>query len=327
MNRKTHLNKIAALLKDGKRFLLATHKDPDGDGLGSMLALGQALLNAHKEVVFVTEAPVPPPFDLLQGAENIVQEFEPSKRFDGVLVLDCGDKERLGGLQRLIEERRPLINIDHHETNDFFGDLNLVETKVSSTAEMVLALIRSAGLPMSHAVAENLFVAIQTDTGSFRYENTTSKCLRIAAEMLDFGVKPWEVSRRVMDSYSVSRLTLLRMALGAMEFHHHGKIGVMTISSELFEKSNARQEDSEKFVDYPRYVNGVEIAVLIRQTGVDEYKFSLRSNNHANVARLALKFGGGGHARAAGFEAHGSIGDLKTHFLEEAARLLDGSNN
>jgi phosphoesterase RecJ-like protein len=318
------LNEIAGILKDKRTFLLATHIDPDADGIGSMLALGLAFIHAEKEVVLFTKEPVPSPINSLKGSDRIVHSRDSTKDFDAVVVLDCADRNRVSGFKDCLEGLKPLINIDHHETNSHFGDLNLVDTGSSSTGELVFHLIKLAGLPISFDVAENLFAAIQTDTGSFRYNNTTPECLNIAAELMSYGVKPWALSRRIMDGYGRSRLRLLEMALGTARFYHEGKVGIMMVTREMFEKARAERVDSERFVDYPRYVLGVEIAALIRQTGENEYKFSMRSNGDVNVARLASRFGGGGHSRAAGFECQGSIEVLKEKFLLEAAQFLDG---
>ena len=326
-NSWTSLNRIVSTLRDGKSFILTTHIDPDVDGIGSMLALGRALLDANKDVVLLTEAPVFPPYNRLRGADRIVQCLDSERAFDGVVVLDCAEIERLGGFWAKFESQKPLINIDHHESNNFFGHLNLVDINSSSTGELVFKVIKLGGFPVAHDVAENIFAAIQADTGSFRYDNTTPTSLKIAAEMMECGANPWELYREVMDGYGLSRLKLLEMALSTIEFHHAGKIGIMTLFLEMFVKAGASPVDSEGFVDYPRFVSGVEIAVLIRQIGKNHYKFSLRSNSRVNVAQLAARFGGGGHAKAAGIEYHGTIGVLKEDFLKEAVRFLDGTPN
>jgi len=326
MDQSKPLNEVALVLKRGRSFLLATHKDPDVDAIGSVLALGIALQNAKKDVVLFTEKPLERPFSLLRGAERIVNHFDPKKKFDGALILDCAGFARIGGYETYIRGRNPLINIDHHETNEYFGDLNLVDPAGSSTGELVYDLITEAGLPIDHEVAGSIFAAIQTDTGSFRYENTTQKSFEIAAKMMGYDVKPWELSRKVMDEHSLGRLKLLQLALGSIELMHGGKIGVMTITSEMFREAQADQVDCERFVDYPRFLSGVEIAVLVRETTEDEYKFSLRSNGKANVAHLASRFEGGGHRGAAGFERHGCLKILKQEFLKEAIRFLDGTS-
>ena len=324
-NSRASLNRIVSTLRDGKSFLLTTHMDPDVDGIGSMLALGRALHDANKDVVLLTEKPVLPPYNRLRGADRIVQCLDSEIEFDAVVVLDCAQIERLGGSGANLEGQKQLINIDHHESNDFFGHLNLVDIKSSSTGELVFKVIKLGDYPVTRDVAENLFAAIQADTGSFRYENTTPTSFKIAAEMMECGANPWELSRELMDGYGLSRLRLLEMALSTIEFHHAGKIGIMSLFLDMFAKAEAGPVDSESFVDYPRFVSGVEIAVLIRQTGEKNYKFSLRSNSRVNVAHLAARFGGGGHAKAAGIECHGSIEVLKENFLKEAVRFLDGT--
>ncbi|MBC8179412.1 MAG: bifunctional oligoribonuclease/PAP phosphatase NrnA [Desulfobacteraceae bacterium] len=321
----TSLGKISAVLSEGKRFLLMTHKDPDGDGIGSMLALGKSLSDAGKEVSILAQNPIPPPLNLLKGADKIVNILDVDGDFDAAVALDCAERSRLGEFENHLENFRLVINIDHHETNESFGDLNLVEPESSSTGELVYRLLEEAGLPMGSDVAGNIFAAIQTDTGSFRYSNTTAEALRIAAALLELGADPWEISKQVMNSHSLPRLKLLEMALRTIEFHHEKKIAIMILSQGMFKKAGAQQSDSERFVDYPRFIFGVELGVLIREIDENECKFSLRSNSWLNVARLASRFGGGGHVRAAGFRFQGSLKDVKNDFLKEAGRFLDGT--
>jgi bifunctional oligoribonuclease and PAP phosphatase NrnA len=318
---------IAETLRIGIRFLITTHIDPDADGIGSMLGLGGSLMNQGKEVVMLTHEPVPAPLSFLPGADEIVQSFAKDDHFDAVLVLDCGDAERLGPHQDIVERQEKLICIDHHKTNEFFGDINLVDRESSSTGELVFQLIKLADFPIGIQVAKNLFAAIQTDTGSFRYENASANAFRIAAELVDLGAKPWEISRIVLEGYSLSRLKLLQKTLETLEFYQEGKIGMMTISSGMFDEAEARPIDSERFVDYPRFVSGVELSVLIKQMKDNGYKFSLRSNSHVDVAELAAHFGGGGHARAAGFESKGPLDILKRDFLKEAVQFFDGTSS
>ncbi len=321
----TSVGRIAAVLAEEKRFLLMTHKDPDVDGIGSMLALGKSLCDAGKEVALLTEAPILPPLNLLKGTDRIVNSLDHDGDFDVAVTLDCAEKGRLGDAEGHLKRYRHVINIDHHETNDFFGTLNLVAPESSSTGELVFRLIEAAALPMGPDVAENIFAAIQGDTGSFRYSNTTPEALRMAADLMERGASPWDISRKVMDSYSLPRLKLLEMALSTIEFHHEGQIAMMTLFQDMFQKAGAQPVDSERFVDYPRFVFGVELGVLIRETGENDCKFSLRSNSRLNAARLASRFGGGGHVRAAGFEHRGPVQPIKNDFLREAGRFLDGT--
>ncbi|HEN20711.1 MAG TPA: bifunctional oligoribonuclease/PAP phosphatase NrnA [Desulfobacteraceae bacterium] len=321
---ETTLKEVALFLEKGKRFIIMTHKDSDPDGIGSMLALGRALDNGGKEALLVSDEPLHAPVSLLKGAEKIVQDVESGLYFDGVIVMDSGEIKRVGGPLSYLEGPLPVINIDHHESNSLFGDFNLVDSRRSSTSELVFEVIGAAGLRIDADTAENIFAGIQADTGSFRYNNTTASSMRIAADMIDLGANPWQISRTMMQERSLSQLKLLEIALGSLEFYHKGEIGVVTISLDMFNSTQAGMVESNRFIDYPRFVQGVELAVLIRQTGENDYKFSLRSNDRVNVAELSGRFGGGGHIRAAGFECHGPLVCLKDKFLKEAGRYLDG---
>jgi phosphoesterase RecJ-like protein len=323
------LHDIATIVKRGKRFFLASHKDPDGDAIGSLLALGEALILSEKEVVLFNEGPIPDSMAFLVGIERIEDRFNPESKsaFDALFVLDCGTLERLGGISSTICKIKPLINIDHHENNSQFGDVNLVDSNSSSVGEIIYRLIQVADLPMSKNIAENLFVAIQTDTGSFRYENTTKEAFTIASEMVRWGINPWKISRKVMDEYSLKKLRLLALTLKTIEIFHAGKVGLITITHQMLSKAKADHFDSERFVDYPRFISGVEIGVLIKELGKDYYKFSLRSNDWVNVADLAYHFGGGGHPKAAAFTRHGSLDSIKQDFLDKAHEVLGNGNS
>jgi len=316
------LDDIATIVKRGKRFFLASHKDPDGDAIGSLLALGEALMLSGKEVVLFNEGPIADSMAFLAGSEKIVDRFNPESEFDALFVLDCGTLERLGGIYSNIGHIKPLINIDHHGSNSQFGDVNFVDSNSSSVGEIIYRLIQVADLPMSKNIAEDLFVAIQTDTGSFRYENTTKETFTIAAEMVEWGINPWKISRKVMDEYSLKKLRLLELTLQTIEIFHEGKVGLITITQQMFSKAKADNFDSERFVDYPRSISGVEIGVLIKELGKDYYRFSLRSNDWVNVADLAYHFGGGGHQKAAAFTRYGSLDSIKQEFLDKAHEVL-----
>jgi len=317
------LNNIADILKEGERFFLASHKDPDGDAIGSLLALGEALMLSGKEVVLFNEGPISDSLASLTGIERIVNNFSQESGFDAFFALDCGNLERMGRVSLQLSNIKPLINIDHHENNSQFGDLNLVDVNSSSVGEIIYRLIKLADLPMNLNIAENIFVAIQTDTGSFRYDNTTREAFNIAEEMLGWGVNPWKISRKVMDEYTLKKLKLLELTLKTIELHHEGKIGLITITKQMLLKAKADNSDSERFVDYPRFISSVEIGVLIREIEEDCYKFSLRSNDWVNVADLASSFGGGGHPRAAAFTREGSLELVKQEFLNKAFGFLD----
>ncbi len=316
------LNEIAVCIKRSGRFLLVTHSDPDADGLCSMLALGRALESMGKDVVMVSGEELTGSLSNVNGAEKVTTNFD-SDSFDAVVALDCSDVSRM--CPRLEKPGCPLINIDHHRSNDFFGDLDYVDPQASSTAELVWRLICRAGMPVDGEIASWLFTGVQSDTGSFIFSNTTSECLNFAAEMVSLGAKPWESWRLIHGSYGMERLYLLRSVLDTLELHASGKIAVITVTERMLQRSKAGRHDCEQLVEFPRNVNGVEIAAMMRQTGPCLFRFSLRANGNADAAELAARFGGGGHKGAAGFEMEGEAEILKQMFINAAADSLDGN--
>jgi phosphoesterase RecJ-like protein len=321
---KTSFTQIVSALLEMERFLIATHEDPDADGIGSMLALGRSLSKAGKDVTLVTQKPITGSLTKLSGSSKILDRTHIPGLFDAAIALDCAERSRLGDLYEECRNSRFLINIDHHETNDYFGNVNLVCPDRSSTGVMVFELIKTAGLPMDAEIAGNLFAAIQTDTGSFKYSNTDPETFRAAADLMEYGANPWDISRKVMDGYGLDRLRLLQLVLATLEIFHGGSVAFMMVTEEMLKQSGAEESDSERFVDYPRFASGIELSVLIREKGNNSYKFSLRSNDRIDVAGLASRFGGGGHRRAAGFNGNGPIESLKKKFLDEVAACFDG---
>jgi len=310
---------ITECLQRGQGFVLATHSDPDADGLCSMIGLGRALEAGRKNVDMIAGEVIRGPLAALNETEKVVTRPGRGPR-DAVLALDCSSFSRMSPPLKMAG--CPLVNIDHHRSNDFFGDLNYVDPDASSTAELVWRLIRATGLPVDGEIAGCLFAGVQSDTGSFSFHNTTSECLKFAAEMVHLGAKPWESWRRLHASYGVERLHLLRCALETLEFHESGKIALVAVTREMLERSGAAPHDCEQIVELPRNVLGVEIAAMIRQVGVHVFRFSLRANGQADVAEVAARFGGGGHKGAAGFELEGEPEVLKRTFIQAAAESL-----
>ena len=315
------LNKIVECLKRGGSFVLVTHTDPDADGICSMLALGRALKAGGKDVVMVAGEPLSGPLAMIEGASGVVARLESGPK-DAVVALDCSEFSRMSPEVRI--PGCPLINVDHHRSNVFFGDMNMVDAGASSTAEMVWRLIQALELAVDEETAGHLLAGAQSDTGSFIFRNTTSDCLYFAAEMVRLGARPWDAWRRLNGSYGVERLRLIRAALETVEFHHCGKIGVITVVREMLEQAGASYHDCGQLVDFPRNLAGVEIAVMILEAEDGVFRFSLRSTGEADVAAVAGRFGGGGHKGAAGFELEGYLDALKCAVIDAAADGLDG---
>lgn len=315
------LNRVIQCLKNGKRFVLLTHLDPDPDGICTMLAFGRALESRHKNVEMVVGEPLTGPLGLLGAACRVGLPPDGLSGRDAVVAFDCSDFSRMS--PPVENPGCPLINIDHHRSNSFFGDLNIVEPEASSTAEITWGLMKAMDLPVDEDTANHLFAGVQADTGSFVFSNTTTGCLRFAAEMVSLGAKPWDVWRRLQGSYGIGRLMLLRAALETVELHCNGKIGVITVTEDLLKRTGTSHRDCLQFVDFPRSMAGVEIAVMILEAGGDLLRFSLRSSGEADVACLAGLFGGGGHRAAAGFQMEGNMEALKSSVIQAAAHCLE----
>ncbi|HBG45465.1 MAG TPA: DHH family phosphoesterase [Deltaproteobacteria bacterium] len=312
---------VKAEIKKGKRFLVVSHVSPEGDALGSLLGLALALRNIGKDAVAYLEDPVPELFMFLPGADTVVHSLEGAAPFDATFAVDCGQKERLGKGFVSFKHHGKLINVDHHATNDSFGDINVIEPGASAAGEMVYDLCKAASLPITREVAVNLYVAIHTDTGSFHYSSATPESFIKAGDLVRLGAEPWEVSKRVYENHPARKYKLLGMVLNTLEVidlnsNGHARVAMVTVSQEMFRKAEAEKDLADGFVNYARGIAGVEVGVLFREAGELEYKVSLRSKGDVDVADVAMSFGGGGHRNAAGFMLKGSLEDVKNRVIE-----------
>lgn len=311
---------IIAALKSCKTILISVHKSPDGDALGSQLALMLALEKMGKTVTVHNLDPVPEIYRFLPHQARITSGPAVPGRFDAMIVLDS-DPPRTG----LFSDDYPadtLINIDHHITNPMAWPLTWLEAAASATGEMIYKLVLQAGLPIDRDMALCLYTSIFTDTGSFRYSNTSPECMRISATLLEAGADPWLVTENVYESYSFNRLKLLGSVLGEMERSPDGKTAWVVVTDELFQKTGTTSEDTDNFVNYVRSVSGVEVAVLFRQTAQKQYKISLRSKGRVDLSSLAQSLGGGGHKNAAGSTLDGTLEDVQSKVLGEVAKVI-----
>ncbi len=309
------LDGITAELTRCKSFLLSVHRSPDGDALGSQLALMLALKKLNKAVTAHNLDPVPEIYRFLPHAGTIKTGRPVTGRYDAYVVLDS-EPPRTG----LFEKTYPadtLINIDHHVTNPSEWRHTWLDPAASATGEMVYRLIQRLGVPIDRDIALCLFTSIFTDTGSFRYTNTTPESMRISAALLDAGADPWLVTENVYESYAYQRVKLLGIVLSGMERSADGKIAWIVVTEELYQQTGATSEDTDNFVNFARSVKGVEVAVLFRQTAAAEYKISLRSKGRVDLSVLAQSLGGGGHKNAAGSTLNGTLEDVKKRVLGE----------
>ncbi len=304
-NPNTKFAPIVRLIKKHRSFLITTHVNPDGDGLGAESALYLALKKLGKKVQVVNHDPLPKKFDYLPFA-SIYQTSDKIPAHEVCFVLDAGNFGRIReGVRR--EEFGILVNIDHHFSNDNYGDHNLVLPKASATGEVVLQLIRALKVALDQGIAESVYTSLVTDTGGFRYSNTTPAVLRLAAELVDAGARAQKVSDRIFAGYSPQAMELVRLALGTVQISSGGKLATMTLTQADLKKSGAVEDDTENLINFVRKLEGVHIAVFLKERTDGKIKISLRSKTDLNVSDIAAHWDGGGHAYAAGAVLPGPI--------------------
>ena len=323
------MDQIIQHIKDGQHLLIASHAEPDGDAIGSLIALGVALRKFGKKATLYNPSPIPAVYRFLPGVGQIVQHISKANTYDIAIMLDCGDLVRVGQAAATISKIPTIINIDHHVSNTGFGHIQLVDTGACATAEIVYRLIKALEIPFDMAMAISLYTGILTDTGSFRFSNTNKAAFSISKEMTAVGVDPHRVAQHVFGSYSLGRIKLLNMALNSIEISENGKLSMMTITRSMLNTTGTNAEDIDGMINYARRIQDVKVAALIHEikngsgkfTNMNRYHVSLRSDSSVDVAKIASKFGGGGHASAAGFQIESTLVALKTKIITLAEEL------
>jgi len=319
---KQEYRAIADLIRESDSFIVASHIDPDGDAIGSQLAMWSILKRLGKSVKVVSEDPVPDTYTFLEGSDEVISSrVEPA---DVAIVVDVAALHRMGWVGELVKQCSKVVNIDHHQSNHNFGDINLVETTAGAAGEVIYDLSQEMGVDLEPNEAEALFVALLSDTGCFRFPNTTSATLRAAAALVDAGVSPYHAGSEIFWKRSEAGLKLLSGALGSIEVTNDGSVATMDITQRMYEETGASPRESEGFANYPRSIKGVKVGVLIRETKDGHFRVSLRSREDFPIAGVAKSFGGGGHPTAAGCRMDGDLESIKARLRERiASRALD----
>jgi phosphoesterase RecJ-like protein len=309
----SELQDVVAALNTSSSILISVHRNPDGDAIGSQLALMLALEKQGKTVTAHNLDPVPHIYEFLPSSGRITHGQVPAQQFDAFVVLDS-EPDRTG----LFNGSWPaatLINIDHHLTNPRQWPLTWLVPDATATGELVYRLIEALGVPLDESIALCLYTCIFTDTGSFRYSNTTPESMRMAAKLIDAGANPWLVTEHVYESFAFRRIKLLGHVLSGMERSKDGRIAWVLVSDDLYRATGTTAEDTDNFVNFVRSVKGVEVAVLFRQTGPERYKISLRSKGRVDLSKVAKTLGGGGHRNAAGGVVDGPFSVVRDRVL------------
>jgi phosphoesterase RecJ-like protein len=300
--------------------LISVHKNPDGDALGSQLGLLRILEHLGKKAHAHNLDPVPDSYRFLPGQELITVGKDVPGTYDAFIVLDA-DPPRTG----LYDGRYPartLINIDHHITNPKEWPLTWLDADATATGEMIYRLAVRLGVPMDRQLALCLYTAVFTDTGSFRYSNTTAESMRISAALIEAGADPWVVTENVYESMSFRRIKLLGAVLSGMERSADGRTAWVVVTEDLYRRTGTSAQDTDNFVNFVRSVKGVEVAVLFRETAPEQYKISLRSKGRVDLSALAQSLGGGGHRNAAGGVIDGPLPAVRDRVLGAVERQI-----
>jgi len=299
---------INGIIRQVDNFVLMTHLHPDGDALGSLFALADILEGMGKKVFRYLEDPVSHLYDFLPGCHfgqtdlAALQAFVAAAQGNvAAISLDCGDCDRLGREKRELLNLHPFLVIDHHHGHREFGDYRWLDSHRSSTGEMVYELAMELNAKLSYPAAFNIYVAISTDTGSFRYENTSPRTLLIAAELVKCGVRPEEVAGYVYDNFTLQRLRLMEQVLATLELFASDQLAFIMVTNKMLADCGAMREDAEGFINYPRALRTVKVAAFLKEMPEGGVSVSLRAKGGCDVAEVAAGFGGGGHRNAAGF--------------------------
>ena len=318
------LAEIGAVLRAHQRFAILSHVRPDGDALGSQLGLALSLAKLGKTVIVRNEDGLLEKYSFLPGGEFLQTPLGEPQDFDVAIALDTATQSRLGTATELVRSAKIWINIDHHPSNPGYGDLVYIDSTAPATGQILFELIQSQGLPMDAAIAENLFVAISTDTGSFQYPNTTARTFEIGAELVRCGVDVGRVSQLLYESYPRRRTELLRELLGTMRFEAAGKIACFSLSLKVATNLKVQPEDNEGLIDHLRAIEGVIVAIFFEELIDGKVRISMRSKSEkVDVSAICQKFGGGGHKLAAGARVRGTLAEVEEKLLKAICDVID----
>ena len=313
------LRQIVDTICSKQHFVVSSHARPDGDSIGSELALAFALRALGKHAVVVNKDPAPPPLKAFPGVSEIQVIDSVEEAFDAAIILECGDLQRTGvsGLDQSL-----LINIDHHPGNSGYGHLNWFDPSAAACGEMVFDLVGALGVPLTREIATHVYLAILTDTGSFHYSSISPRTFEICREALEAGVDPVLVARNVYDSNSMGRLKLFGAVLSAMQIDSSGRIAIVYVDHEMTRQAGGTYEDTEGLVNLPLTVREIQAVVFFKQTEGDEYLVSMRSKGEIDIGAVAKEFGGGGHKNAAGCTVSGAVDALQKLFIDKIERAI-----
>jgi len=304
------IQKITEVIRSNSSFLLTSHEGPDGDAVGSTLALASFLRKIGKDVTVHFRDSIPDLYVFLPGCDSILPHI-PERSFDVAFVLDIGELRRAGNEFCNFKQINTLINLDHHLSCENFGTHNLIDSTAAATGVLVYRIADAFGYEFDLETAICLYVAIITDTGSFRYSNANREAFTIAGAMIELGVNAWDVAEQLYENQPQKRLELLGLCLPTLEVIKNGLAASVTVTLDMYIATKAGSELTDGFVNYPRSIRGVEVAIFFRQLEERKFKIGFRSKGKVNVAAFSAAMGGGGHHNAAGCTLDGTLDEVK----------------
>lgn len=322
MNKTLTLKEIISEIDRSKKIIILPHISADGDCLGSSIALALALKRKNKEVVIYLEESISKIYSFIPCRE-LTKVYDENYKDSGlVIAIDTGDIERLGTRYQIFKQANITVNIDHHRTNTLFASLNYVSCDSAAVGEMIFDLIKMMNVEIDTQIAICLYTAIITDTCGFRYSNTTSRTHKIAGSLIDCGIDAAGICAKIFDVTTYNKVKLMGAAARTLELFEDGRIALIVITKDLLLQTGSSEEDSEGLVGLGRNIEGVEVAVMLKEKENNEVKVNLRSNEFIDVAKVAVKYSGGGHERAAGCTLKGEIKQVKRMIVEELRVLI-----
>jgi len=315
---------IGRVLREHHKFAVLSHVRPDGDALGSTLALALSLQELGKDVRAWNEEGMLQKYSFLPRADLLTPPAKVAEDFDVVIALDTAVQNRLGSSTAAIRQAKLWINIDHHPSNPRYGDLVYIDPTAPATGQILFELLTGQKLPITPAIAENIYAAISTDTGSFQYPNTTARTFEIAAELIRCGVDVGRTSQQLYENFPRRRIELLRELLGTMHFGCEGRLAWFALSQTGAQALGVIPEDNEGLIDHLRAVRGVIVAVFFEELRDGKVRVSMRSKNEAvDVCAICKQFGGGGHVLAAGARVPGTLAEVEEKIVEKACAAIE----
>jgi phosphoesterase RecJ-like protein len=316
---------IGEAIRSSEHIVILSHARPDGDAIGSQVALGLSLAATGKQVQMLNEDGTPDNLTFLPGSDRVEVPVGHEVTADLVIALDTANKIRLGGAcLAAIEGLSPVVNIDHHKSNELYGDVNCVDAESPATGQIIFELFEDQGFPMTAEIAANLFVAISTDTGSFRYPSTTARTYEIVAALVKAGADVGELSRLTYENYPARRIELLRELLAVYKLGCSGRVASWVLTDEIKDRIGVQANDSESLLDLVRGIDSVIVAVFFEQLPGGRVRVSMRSKSaEADVCAICAYFGGGGHTLAAGARVKGEIGEVERLVLQKIHETIE----